>query len=214
MGTLRMFIVITSVVLFLVGCQTDKNEAENIQDKMNQAAAYEEDFQSNQESLETQRDEEQAIYEDIIAGDIQDKENILEQVDEGKASLKKQSQLVEEGQAYFQQAYEEASSIESNVEQIEDKQQQDQALKLLDVIKERKEEIKNYFDLYQDQLNELNTFYEALESEEISLDDMSQQIDEVNEKNEEMEEHLQSFNKATETYNEEETTYYETVEKS
>lgn|SRR5699024_1165069 len=212
MQLLRLAMISLGCVLFLAGCQSDEKEAENIQDKLNEAAVYEEDFQANQESLQAYRDKEQSIYEDIIQGDIQNREAILEQVDEGKKSLKKQNELVIEGQDYMEKAYETSTSIQSNIEQIEDKQEQDQAAELLNVIKERKGEIKSYFDLYEDQLHTLYTFYEALESDDVPLDDMSQQIDEVNDTNEDMEDHLKSFNQATETYNEEEAAYYNIVE--
>lgn len=212
MQLLRLAMISVGCVLFLVGCQSDEKEAENIQDKLNEAAVYEEDFQANQESLEAYRDKEQSIYEDIIQGDIQERDAILEQADEGKTCLKKQNELVIEGQDYMEKAYETSTSIKSNIEQIEDKQEQDQAAELLNVIKERKGEIESYFDLYEDQLHTLYTFYEALESDDVPLDDMSQQIDEVNDTNEDMEDHLKSFNQATETYNEEEAAYYNIVE--
>lgn len=212
MQLLRLAMISVGCVLFLVGCQSDEKEAENIQDKLNEAAVYEEDFQANQESLEAYRDKEQSIYEDIIQGDIQERDAILEQADEGKTCLKKQNELVIEGQDYMEKAYETSTSIKSNIEQIEDKQEQDQAAELLNVIKERKGEIESYFDLYEDQLHTLYTFYEALESDDAPLDDMSQQIDEVNDTNEDMEDHLKSFNQATETYNEEEAAYYNIVE--
>lgn len=212
MQLLRLAMISVGCVLFLVGCQSDEKEAENIQDKLNEAAVYEENFQDNQESLEAYRDKEQSIYEDIIQGDIQERDAILEQADEGKTCLKKQNELVIEGQDYMEKAYETSTSIKSNIEQIEDKQEQDQAAELLNVIKERKGEIESYFDLYEDQLHTLYTFYEALESDDVPLDDMSQQIDEVNDTNEDMEDHLKSFNQATETYNEEEAAYYNIVE--
>src|SRR5699024_10960560 len=144
---------------------------------------------------------------DLIQGDIQERDAILEQADEGKTCLKKQNELVLEGQDYMEKAYETSTSIKSNIEQIEDKQEQDQAAELLNVIKERRGEIESYFDLYEDQLHTLYMFYEALESDDVPLDDMSQQIDKVNDTNEDMEDHLKSFNQATETYNEEEAAY-------
>jgi len=212
MQLLRLAMISLGCVLFLVSCQSDEKEAENIQDKLNEAAVYEENFQDNQESLEAYRDKEQSIYEDIIQGDIQERDAILEQADEGKTCLKKQNELVIEGQDYMEKAYETSTSIKSNIEQIEDKQEQDQAAELLNVIKERKGEIESYFDLYEDQLHTLYMFYEALESDDVPLDDMSQQIDKVNDTNEDMEDHLKSFNQATETYNEEEAAYYNIVE--
>lgn len=210
----KLVIVLFGCLVLLASCQTDDKTATKIQEKMKKSAVYEADFHENQEDLEKYREKEEETYEGLIDSDIQNQEDIASKTEEGKEDLKQQQHLLKEGKENFQQAYDEAYAIQDRVNNIQDKEQQEQASGILDILEERNDEIKDYFDIYHKQVNLLDDFYEEIETEDIPIDKMEGKIDEINDNTEDIEKHIHAFNEATDAYNQQESTYYETVEKS
>lgn len=207
-------IVLFGCLVLLASCQTDDKTAIKVQEKMEKSAVYEADFHENQEDLEKYREKEEETYKGLIDSDIQNHEDIATKTEEGKEDLKKQQNLLKEGKKNFQQAYEEAFTIQDYIEKIQDAEQQAEASSILDILEERNDEIKDYFDIYHKQVNLLDDFYEEIEKEDIPIDKMEGKIDEINDNTEDIEKHIHAFNEATDAYNQQEATYYETVEKA
>lgn len=209
---LFVFVVILCCIIFLAGCHSDEKQAAKIQEKMVDSTSYEAAFASNQADLNEYKVKEQTSYNDLIDLDIQDEDVIRQKSDNANTYLEIQEELIDEAKKNFQKAYEKSASIKKDVKEIKDKGQKKQALNLLNTMSERKELIDTFFDDYRDQLKRFINFYDLLEDDDLSVDNLDNQIKEINEHSHDLEDVIELFNQSTIQYSKLEEDYYKMVE--
>ncbi|QQK77645.1 YkyA family protein [Salicibibacter cibarius] len=211
----RLFVVMLGCgIVFLASCQSDEKQAVEIHEKIETSSSYEQAFASNQEDLEEYREKEQSLYNDLIELDIQDKATLQQSIDDAETYIEEQQALLDEAEENFQKAYEAAASILENIEEMNDQELKGQAFELLEMMAERKELVDTFCDDYQHRLKVLASFYEDLNDDEWSHDELEAEedrIDQINNRNQVMEDVIQKFNKRTEQYKEVESQYFEMV---
>lgn len=176
---------------------------------MEESAEFENDFAANQTDLNKMRKNEQLVYDDLISLNINDKDILIQKIDEAHTFTKKQEKLLEEAKENFQKAYKKSATIEKHIKMIKEEEQKNQASKLITIMNERKKWIDTFFENYHENLELQNTFYQHLEDENLNFEDLNGLINDINKRSQDMGEIIKQFNQYTKQYIEVENDFYQ-----
>ena len=210
MKRIRAFAIVVSFVIFLFGCQSNK-QADKIHKILEESTAFEKHFTTNLTDLFQTRENAQSVYMELIHLDINDKNNISEKIDHAYTFMDEQQKLLEEAQESFQKAYGKAATIEKRIKKIKDDDHKNEASKLITIMNERKKLIDTFFEDYHKNLQLQNAFYGQLKEETYNLETFNELIHESNERSRSMEEMIEQFNQYTEQYIKAEKDFYQMI---
>lgn len=208
----RFIFLIGVTILFvfvLTGCNHDEKLAGNIYTSLEKSAQMEKDFGDKQQDLQEADQNEQAIYDKIMALDIDQSDQIKQHIKNAQKCNVKQQQLLEEIKLSFDKSYEVALTIKSNVEEIKDSKQKNRATKVVQLMETRYDLFQSYYNQYEVAIKQDIHLYEQLQDEEMKTTDLDQQINEINQSYSDLKQEEQQFNDYTKRYNKKKAQYYQ-----
>lgn len=208
----RWVIVFCSMILLasvFAGCQQDEKRAESIYESLEKSARMEKDAIDKQQDLHEAGLDEEAIYDKIIALDIDHKDQIKKQIEKARKENTKRNQLLQEIKFSYDKGFELSLAIKSKVDKIKDTKQKKQANVVVQLMDKRKEQFQSYYKQYNGLLKHNADLYEQLQTKEIKATDLDKQIIEINRDYKEMEKQGKQFNSYTKQYNKAKAVYYQ-----
>ncbi|MGE8203915.1 YkyA family protein [Heyndrickxia sp. NPDC080065] len=200
-ATILAFAIITSIVMVLTGCQSANKDVANIYLHLEKAAKMESNLVNQQNELADLLKKEQKIYTNILSVTVNNKkmDGMLE---EATNLVGKRKLLLKKEKRSFQQSYKEVSQINTLIKKIEDKDLQQKAEKVAEIMNNR---YKTYNKIYNKSMQEIKSnqdLYTLLLQKNSHLEKYDKQIKQMNKQTKEIKVLQNHFNKYTKEYNE------------
>ena len=195
----------------LAGCSAAKSPGEKAFQYMEKAAQLESGFNAQQKPLIKEEQNEQQLYQDILALDMKQFDQIQAKSKQALSSVAKRKQLMETEKKSMDQAANIFKKAEPFVNQIKDKKQA--------VI--GKKTIKDMNDRY-DSFNKLNTYYnqsltadeslfKLLQTKGVTVENLQKKLDEVNASYKKIDKEKDQFNTYTTSFNQDKKAFYKSM---
>lgn len=204
----KLFTVIV-LLITMFGCGT-KSAEEQIHQQLTKAMELEEAFKQQQPKITKLETEEQEIYSQIIAHDMEDEEKLQELVEQAIASIDERAEEVEVEKESIEASKKEFSKIEDLLLQIEDKESRETAKEMYVRMNDRYDAYDDLYTVYQKTLQLEKELYTMI-VEKPPQQELTEHIQKINENYELVLDANEQFNTYTLEYNDLKDEFYETA---
>lgn len=204
----KLFTVIV-LLITMFGCGT-KSAEEQIHQQLTKAMELEEAFKQQQPKITKLETEEQEIYSQIIAHDMEDEEKLQELVEQAIASIDERAEEVEVEKESIEASKKEFSKIEDLLLQIEDKESRETAKEMYERMNDRYDAYDDLYTVCQKTLQLEKELYTMI-VEKPPQQELTEHIQKINENYELVLDANEQFNTYTLEYNDLKDEFYDTA---
>ena len=204
----KLFTVIV-LLITMFGCST-KSAEEQIHQQLTKAMELEEAFKQQQPKITKLETEEQEIYSQIIAHDMEDEEKLQELVEQAIASIDERAEEVEVEKESIEASKKEFSKIEDLLLQIEDKETRETAKEMYERMNDRYDAYDDLYTVCQKTLQLEKELYTMI-VEKTPQQELTEHIQKINENYELVLDANEQFNTYTLEYNDLKDEFYDTA---
>ncbi len=187
--------------LFLAACSGASTE-EQLNEILEATFEEEADYREVQSELQSREQNEQEIFESIMALTKEQQEEVEEKSQEAIASADERLDLLATERESMQGAAEEFTEIGQLIEETEDETLQADLEALKEQMDERFAKHAEFTDAYEALVERQKELYAMVAEEDMDLATLQEKTDEVNEQNELVQQAVTAFNEQTEQFNE------------
>lgn len=197
----------------MTGCSNQEPE-EQIYEHLEEAVSQEETFREQQEPMVELEEKEQQLYDEIIALNMDQFDQIKEKSEEAAGIVEERRNKLELEKESIDAAKAEFDEIKSPVEDLgeENKEVQEKAKELIDVMEKRYSTYEELYNAYDEALTLDAELYEMTQKEDLKEEDLKAQVEQINESYNQVIEKNEAFNQYTDEYNTLKKELYETME--
>lgn len=195
--------------LFLSACSGTTTE-EQLNDILESTFEQEAEYRDVQSELQSREQNEQQLFESIMALTKEQQAEVEETSQEAADSADERMELLETERQSMQSAAEEFEGIDQLIEETEEETVKSDLEALKTKMEERFAKHSDFTDAYQSLIEQQKELYEMVAQEDMDLATLQEKTTEVNEQNDRVQEAVTAFNEQTEQFNE---LKNETVEK-
>ncbi|MEZ0482483.1 YkyA family protein [Planococcus sp. SSTMD024] len=200
MKKLAIAMVLTGTV-FLSACSGASTE-EQLDEILETTFEKEAEYRNVQSELQSREQDEQEIFESIMALTKEQQAEVEEKSQEAIASADERLELLVTERESMQNAAEEFKQIDQLIEETEDGAVQADLEALRDQMDERFMKHGEFTDAYEALIERQKELYAMVAEEDMDLATLQEKTNEVNEQNELVQEAVTAFNEQTEQFNE------------
>lgn len=197
--------------LILTGCSADAGE--ELDGVLQDTHAAEQDYRDVQSQMEELEQQEQGIFESIMALTQDEREQVGTQVEEAVALVDERLELMQTEKDSVESAEEAFAEIDTVIEEADEEFKSDLTA-LKEKMNERFSAHHDFTAQYETLAGLQKELYQLLPDEETDIETLQQKTVEVNEQNTVTEEAVTVFNTHTEEFNEMKNSFIEKVEQS
>ncbi|MFP8781864.1 YkyA family protein [Planococcus plakortidis] len=187
--------------LFLSAC-TGASTEEQLNGILEATFEEEAEYREVQSELQSREQDEQEIFESIMALTKEQQAEVEEKSQEAIASADERLELLETERESMQSAAEQFKEIGQLIEETEDESLKSDLQALKEQMDERFMRHSEFTDQYEALIGHQKELYAMVAKEEMDLATLQDKTDEVNEQNDSVQEAVTAFNKETEQFNE------------
>lgn len=187
--------------LFLSACSGASTE-EQLNEILEATFDAEAGYREVQGELQSREQNEQEIFESIMALTKEQQPEVEEKSQEAIASADERLDLLETERESMQNAAEEFAAIDELIEETEEQAVKSDLQALDERMEERFAKHGEFTDAYQGLIEHQKELYAMVAEEDMDLATLQDKTDEVNEQNELVQESVTAFNEQTEQFNE------------
>nr|WP_237417245.1 YkyA family protein [Halobacillus litoralis] len=197
----------------MTGCSNQEPE-EQIYEHLEEAVSQEETFREQQEPMVELEEKEQQLYDEIIALNMDQFDQIKEKSEEAAGIVEERRNKLELEKESIDAAKAEFDEIKSPVEDLgeENEEARDKAQELIDVMEKRYSTYEELYNAYDEALTLDAELYEMTQKEDLKEEDLKAQVEQINESYNQVIEKNEAFNQYTDEYNTLKKELYETME--
>nr|WP_242520245.1 YkyA family protein [Halobacillus kuroshimensis] len=197
----------------MTGCSNQAPE-EQIYEHLEEAVSQEETFREQQEPMVELEEQEQQLYDEIIALDMDQFDQIKEKSEEAAGIVEERRNKLELEKESIDAAKAEFDEIKSPVEDLgeENQEAQEKAQELIDVMEKRYSTYEELYSAYDEALTLDAELYEMTQKEDLKEENLKSQVEKINESYNKVIEKNEAFNQYTDEYNTLKKELYETME--
>lgn len=200
---------VLACTFFLSACSGTSTE-EQLNEILETTFEQEAEYRDVQSELQSREQNEQEIFESIMALTKEQQSEVEEKSQEAIASADERLGLLETERESMQNASEEFAAIDELIEETDEEAVKSDLQALNERMNERFAKHGEFTDAYQGLIEHQKELYAMVAEEDMDLATLQDKTDEVNEQNELVQEAVTAFNEQTEQFNE---LKNETVEK-
>lgn len=197
--------------LILAGCSA--NAGEELDGVLQETHAAEQDYRDVQGQLEELEQQEQGIFESIMALTQDEREQVGTQAEEAVALVEERLELLQTEQDSIESAEETFAEIDAVIEEADEEFKGDLTA-LKEKMNERFTAHHDFTAQYESLADLQKELYQLLPNEETDIETLQAKTVEVNEQDTVTEEAVAVFNTLTEEFNEMKNSFIEKVEQS
>lgn len=187
--------------LFLSACSGASTE-EQLNEILETTFEEEAEYRDVQSELQSREQNEQEIFESIMALTKEQQAEVEEKSQEAVASADERLDLLETERESMQSAAEEFTGIDELIEETEEEAVKSDLQALKERMDERFAKHGEFTDAYQTLIEHQKELYAMVAEEDMDLATLQDKTNEVNEQNELVQEAVTAFNEQTEQFNE------------
>lgn len=187
--------------LFLSACSGASTE-EQLNEILETTFEEEAEYRDVQSELQSREQNEQEIFESIMALTKEQQAEVEEKSQEAVASADERLDLLETERESMQSAAEEFTGIDELIEKTEEEAVKSDLQALKERMDERFAKHGEFMDAYQTLIEHQKELYAMVAEEDMDLATLQDKTNEVNEQNELVQEAVTAFNEQTEQFNE------------
>lgn len=206
----KSIMVILFFALFMVGCSSKVNPAEEIYHHLEAAVNLEAQFEQQQELLSNAELKEYELYEEIL--NLADLEEIKFLANEAKQIALTRKEMIEKEKQSIVEAYEEFTQVTPIIETFEDENLKQLASELVTIMNERYETYLTLFKEYKEAIDLDIELYVLVQKEDLTIDELEAQHEKVNASYERVNHYKEQFNLFTVQYNDLKRNFYQTAD--
>ncbi|WP_337192761.1 YkyA family protein [Halobacillus halophilus] len=204
---------LAAAAIVMTGCSNQEPE-EQIYEHLEEAVSQEETFREQQEPMVELEEKEQQLYDEIIALNMDQFDQIKEKSEEAAGIVEERRNKLELEKESIDAAKAEFDEIKSPVEDLgeENEEARDKAQELIDVMEKRYSTYEELYSAYDEALTLDAELYEMTRKEDLKEEDLKAQVEQINESYNQVIEKNEAFNQYTDEYNTLKKELYETME--
>lgn len=187
--------------LFLSAC-TGASTEEQLNGILEATFEEEAEYREVQSELQSREQDEQEIFESIMALTKEQQAEVEEKSQEAIASADERLELLETERESMQSAAEQFKEIGQLIEETEDESLKSELQALKEQMDERFMRHSEFTDQYEALIGHQKELYAMVAKEDMDLATLQDKTDEVNEQNDSVQEAVTAFNEETEQFNE------------
>ncbi len=187
--------------LFLSACSGASTE-EQLNEILETTFEEEAEYRDVQSELQSREQNEQEIFESIMALTKEQQAEVEEKSQEAIASADERLELLETERESMQSAADEFDGIDELIEETEEEAVKADLQALKEQMNERFAKHGEFTDAYQALIEQQKQLYAMVAEEDMDLATLQDKTNEVNEQNELVQEAVTAFNEQTEQFNE------------
>ncbi len=191
----------------LSGCFGEKPE-ENLFTAFEAAATQEKSLADDTKKLEKLEQQGQELYSQILQEGKEHNEAVSKKIEQATANVDEREKVLKNSKEQLEKAQKETTSVQSNIEKLEDKKLQKQAKTVEESYKNRYDAFQKMNENYTKALATEKELYEKLKVKETKLKEIGEKVKTVNGLNVEAQKAKEQFNKYTKEYNDNKLTFY------
>ncbi|MGM0897676.1 MAG: YkyA family protein [Bacillota bacterium] len=194
-------VTVLTGTLFLSACSGASTE-EQLNEILEATFEEEAEYREVQSELQSREQNEQQVFESIMALTKEQQSEVEEKSQEAAASAEERLELLETERESMQSAEEEFAEIDQLIEETEDETVQADLEALKEQMDLRFTKHNEFTDAYQSLAQQQKELYEMVAEEDMDLSTLQDKTNEVNEQNTLVQEAVTAFNEQTEQFNE------------
>ncbi|MFK8793629.1 YkyA family protein [Planococcus plakortidis] len=187
--------------LFLSAC-TGASTEEQLNGILEATFEEEAEYREVQSELQSREQDEQEIFESIMALTKEQQVEVEEKSQDAIASADERLELLETERESMQSAAEQFKEIGQLIEETEDESLKSELQALKEQMDERFMRHSEFTDQYEALIGHQKELYAMVAKEDMDLATLQDKTDEVNEQNDSVQEAVTAFNEETEQFNE------------
>ncbi|PGS92033.1 YkyA family protein [Bacillus cereus] len=191
----------------LSGCFGEKPE-ENLFTAFEVAATQEKSLADDTKKLEKLEQQGQELYSQILQEGKEHNEAVSKKIEQATANVDEREKVLKNEKEQLEKAQKETTSVQSNIEKLEDKKLQKQAKTVEESYENRYDAFQKMNENYTKALATEKELYEKLKVKETKLKEIGEKVKTVNELNVEAQKAKEQFNKHTKEYNDNKVAFY------
>ncbi|HHT7235566.1 YkyA family protein [Bacillus mycoides] len=191
----------------LSGCFGEKPE-ENLFTAFEVAATQEKSLADDTKKLEKLEQQGQELYSQILQEGKEHNEAVSKKIEQATANVDEREKVLKNEKEQLEKAQKETTSVQSNIEKLEDKKLQKQAKTVEESYENRYDAFQKMNENYTKALATEKELYEKLKVKETKLKEIGEKVKTVNELNVEAQKAKEQFNKHTKEYNDNKLAFY------
>ncbi|RAZ69944.1 YkyA family protein [Planococcus maitriensis] len=188
-------------ILFLSACSGASTE-EQLNEILETTFEEEAEYREVQSELQSREQNEQEIFESIMALTKEQQSEVEEKSQEAIASADERLELLGTERESMQNAAEEFKGIDQLIEETEEENVKSDLEALREQMDERFAKHSEFTDAYEALIERQKELYGMVAEEDMDLATLQDKTDEVNDQNDLVQEAVTAFNKQTEQFNE------------
>lgn len=191
----------------LSGCFGEKPE-ENLFAAFEAASTQEKSLADDTKKLEKLEKQGQELYSQILQEGKEHNEAVSKKIEQATANVDEREKVLKNEKEQLEKAQKETTSVQNNIEKLEDKKLQKQAKTVEESYKNRYDAFQKMNENYTKALATEKELYEKLKVKETKLKEIGEKVKTVNELNVEAQKAKEQFNKHTKEYNDNKLAFY------
>ncbi|MBT2580158.1 YkyA family protein [Bacillus sp. ISL-8] len=191
----------------LSGCFGEKPE-ENLFTAFEAASTQEKSLADDTKKLEKLEKQGQELYSQILQEGKEHNEAVSKKIEQATANVDEREKVLKNEMEQLEKAQKETTSVQNNIEKLEDKKLQKQAKTVEESYKNRYDAFQKMNENYTKALATEKELYEKLKVKETKLKEIGEKVKTVNELNVEAQKAKEQFNKHTKEYNDNKLAFY------
>lgn len=191
----------------LSGCFGEKPE-ENLFTAFEAASTQEKSLADDTKKLEKLEKQGQELYSQILQEGKEHNEAVSKKIEQATANVDEREKVLKNEKEQLEKAQKETTSVQNNIEKLEDKKLQKQAKTVEESYKNRYDSFQKMNENYTKALATEKELYEKLKVKETKLKEIGEKVKTVNELNVEAQKAKEQFNKHTKEYNDNKLAFY------
>ncbi|MFA2808175.1 YkyA family protein [Bacillus mycoides] len=191
----------------LSGCFGEKPE-ENLFTAFEAASTQEKSLADDTKKLEKLEKQGQELYSQILQEGKEHNEAVSKKIEQATVNVDEREKVLKNEKEQLEKAQKETTSVQNNIEKLEDKKLQKQAKTVEESYKNRYDAFQKMNENYTKALATEKELYEKLKVKETKLKEIGEKVKTVNELNVEAQKAKEQFNKHTKEYNDNKLAFY------
>lgn len=191
----------------LSGCFGEKPE-ENLFTAFEAASTQEKSLADDTKKLEKLEKQGQELYSQILQEGKEHNEAVSKKIEQATANVDEREKVLKNEKEQLEKAQKETTSVQNNIEKLEDKKLQKQAKTVEESYENRYDAFQKMNENYTKALATEKELYEKLKVKETKLKEIGEKVKTVNELNVEAQKAKEQFNKHTKEYNDNKLAFY------
>lgn len=204
-------LIIILSIFSLMGCSKPKSAGEQAYTFMEQAANLEKGFNDQQAPLVNEEQKEQTLYNDIMALDMKQFDQIqtkseaaLKSITTRRALIKKEKESIDSAEAVFKKA-------EPLLNKVTSKKSAPLAKALIKDMSNRYTSFQNLYKDYNQSLDDETALFNLLKTKDLTVEKLQAQLDTVNASYKKINADKDQFNQITQTFNKDKQAFYKSM---